>query len=67
MPMKTEAAWLAEIRSCNDATLEGERLKIKAIAGARKAEISWEKIAQSLGVTRQAVMERYKKHIEVLS
>lgn len=67
MPTKTEQDWLDEVAACNDATMEGERLKIKAIIGARKANVSWEKIAGSLGVTRQAVMERYKKHVEVLS
>jgi hypothetical protein len=64
---KSADDWLNEIKECNDATLDGERLKIRAIIGARKAGVSWVKIAASLGVTRQAATERYGKYIEVLS
>lgn len=60
---KTDVDWLEQIRSCNDMTVEGERLKIKAIVAARRDGIEWAKIGDAMGMSRQAAHYRYARYV----
>jgi|HubBroStandDraft_6_1064221.scaffolds.fasta_scaffold00184_23 hypothetical protein len=60
---ETVVDWLEQIRSCNDMTVEGERLKIHAIVEARSEGIEWTKIGDAMGMSRQAAHYRYARYV----
>jgi hypothetical protein len=55
LPLVALAA-IVEIRRCLD------EIEDKAIEAAREKGATWEEIAESAGVTRQAIYQRYRHH-----
>ena len=59
MELVAETDYLEEIVTVSRGKAMYDDLLVKAIQAARYAGISWERIAEVLGVSRQAVQQRY--------
>jgi hypothetical protein len=53
--------YLAEIKKCAKGRDEYDELLVTAIQKARDCHLSWERIGDALGVTRQAAAQRYSR------
>lgn len=56
--------WLRKLRELSDYRSRTEMNIVKAVWYARRDGISWARIGQALGVSRQSAQERYQKLVE---
>jgi hypothetical protein len=56
--------WLEELARLTEVKADIEELTVRAIKGARRNGISWYKIGPAMGVSRQAVAEKYAKLVK---
>ncbi len=56
--------YLEEITRVSRGLSMYDALMVETIQQARKHGISWERIGEALGVSRQAATQRYAKHME---
>jgi hypothetical protein len=56
--------YLTEITKCANGRDQYDSLLIDAIQKARDSYISWERIGDALGVSRQAATQRYARHMK---
>lgn len=64
MKLVVPTNYLTEIAKCAEGRDQYDELLIAAIQKARDSFISWERIGDALGVSRQAAAQRYGRHME---
>lgn len=63
MKLVYPANYLDEIATAAKGRAMYDQLLIDTIQKARDAQVSWTRIGEALGVSRQAATERYKPHM----
>jgi DNA invertase Pin-like site-specific DNA recombinase len=57
------AVYAANIRRADRACTQAQEALVEEVRAARRAGVSWAGVGEALGVSRQAVWERFAKHV----